>query len=96
MEVLADEERKVMTVRRWAGDHQLLAAFNFSDLEVNASLPGGEWTLVLDSSDDRWAGAADADGGGATLERSGKKRRAIGGGLRAHSFAVWVREAGPE
>src|SRR5205085_921485 len=29
MEVTTDRERRVMTVRRWAGPHEVLAVFNF-------------------------------------------------------------------
>jgi maltooligosyltrehalose trehalohydrolase len=53
MEVVADGERSVLTVRRWAGAHHTLAVFNFGAEPVEVPLEEGEWTVLLDSSDEQ-------------------------------------------
>ncbi|MCA1724655.1 MAG: DUF3459 domain-containing protein [Thermomicrobia bacterium] len=56
--VHADEATKTLTVRRWAGDDQALALFNFSDLEqiVTVAPSPTPWHILLDSADKRWRG----------------------------------------
>jgi maltooligosyltrehalose trehalohydrolase len=58
LDVHADEESKTLAVRRWAGDDQALALFNFSDREQCVAVPLSEtpWHRLLDSADERWRG----------------------------------------
>jgi len=58
-QVSADDERRILWVRRWhGGEHALLAA-NFSEARVTASVSvrAGAWRKRLDSSEERWDGA---------------------------------------
>ena len=50
--------QRALVVRRWHGDDQIVAAFNFGDTvaRVEARLPSGDWQKVLDSSDPCWLG----------------------------------------
>ena len=76
MEVTADDERQVMSVRRWAGPHQALAVFNFGAERVDVSLEEGGWTVAVDSA-----------GGDATATMAGDAAdRAVP--VRGRSFVV--------
>jgi Domain of unknown function (DUF3459) len=52
------EEDTVLAVRRWSGNNEVLAVFNFNDREVRLiqSLPQGSWRKRLDSGEPRWRG----------------------------------------
>ena len=72
--VHADEAARTLIVRRWAGNDQALALFNFSDREQQIAIPAADstWHLLLDSADERWRGpGSDIPGilppGGATV-----------------------------
>jgi len=58
MEVLGYEEDRVLLLRRWSGNSEVFAIFNFGDAEaaMTLSLPGGRWRKLLDSADERWQG----------------------------------------
>ena len=58
MEVFGFEEERVLFVRRWSGNSEVFAVFNFGDAEatVVVSVPGGRWCRLLDSADERWQG----------------------------------------
>jgi len=58
MEVFGFEEERVLFVRRWSGDSEVFAVFNFGDAEatVVVSVPEGGWRKLLDSADERWQG----------------------------------------
>jgi maltooligosyltrehalose trehalohydrolase len=58
MEVLEHEEDRVLFLRRWSGNSQVFAAFNFGDRQAAAvvSAPAGRWHKRLDSADERWQG----------------------------------------
>ncbi len=70
--VACDEAAKTLTVRRWAGEHETLAGFNFSDQEQkmaisppppregDAGRAGRGWALTLDSAASRWGGPGSA------------------------------------
>jgi maltooligosyltrehalose trehalohydrolase len=57
-EVLEYEKDQVLFLRRWSGNSEVFAAFNFGDREATAvvSVPGGHWCKRLDSADERWQG----------------------------------------
>ncbi|PYS50553.1 MAG: malto-oligosyltrehalose trehalohydrolase [Acidobacteria bacterium] len=58
MDVVSFEEDRVLAVRRWNGDNEVLAVFNFRDREVRPieNFPFGVWHKRLDSQDTRWMG----------------------------------------
>ena len=58
MDVVSSEEDCVLVVRRWKGNNEVLAVFNFNDREVRLiqSIPQGTWRKRLDSEDARWMG----------------------------------------
>ncbi|MCA1833168.1 MAG: malto-oligosyltrehalose trehalohydrolase [Actinobacteria bacterium] len=50
MDVATDKDRALMTVHRKAGAHEALAVFNFGTNEQEVSLPAGEWTVLMGST----------------------------------------------
>jgi maltooligosyltrehalose trehalohydrolase len=62
LDVRADEETKTLAVRRWAGDDQTLALFNFSDREQSVAVAPADtpYHNLLDSADERWGGPGSA------------------------------------
>jgi maltooligosyltrehalose trehalohydrolase len=62
MEVTGYETQKVLCVRRWNGDDEVLTVFHFGDSEVSAVLqvPAGHWRRTLDSSEERWQGSGSS------------------------------------
>jgi maltooligosyltrehalose trehalohydrolase len=59
MDVVSFEEERVLAVRRWHQDNEVLAFFNFNDREVRLthSMPYGVWRKRLDSHDPQWMGS---------------------------------------
>ena len=53
MEVVTDEARQLMTIRRWSAEEAVFAIFNFGPEEIEVPLPEGEWALVLESNGGR-------------------------------------------
>jgi maltooligosyltrehalose trehalohydrolase len=62
MDVRALEDARVLFARRWHGESAISAAFNFSGSPavVDVPLPRGTWSLLIDSTDQRWAGPGRA------------------------------------
>ncbi len=58
MDVVSFEEDRVLAVRRWSGNNEVIAIFSFNDREVRLShaVPDGIWRKRLDSEDPRWLG----------------------------------------
>jgi maltooligosyltrehalose trehalohydrolase len=58
LDVHADEASKTLAVRRWAGDDQTLALFNFSDRGQSVAVAPSKtpYRNLLDSADGRWRG----------------------------------------
>ncbi len=58
MEILALEPERVLVVRRWAADNQIVTMLHFGAEPASASfdLPAGTWVKVLDSAESRWDG----------------------------------------
>ncbi len=73
LDVSRDEDAKTLAVRRWAGKHQALALFNFSDREQRTTIAAeSAWRVLLDSAAARWRGPGSSipgilPAGGATL-----------------------------
>jgi maltooligosyltrehalose trehalohydrolase len=61
-EVLGDEEKRLLLLRRWSGDSELAMVFNFGEGRIPATLPlpAGRWLRLLDSADERWRGEGSA------------------------------------
>src|SRR5207253_2674550 len=62
MDVASLEDEAVLTVRRWNGQNEVLAIFNFNNHESRPihNIPSGEWRKRLDSDDVRWMGPGAA------------------------------------
>jgi maltooligosyltrehalose trehalohydrolase len=58
MEVRDFDEQQVMCVRRWQGDSEVLAVFNFAEEQASVELhiPASHWRKLLDSAHGRWEG----------------------------------------
>jgi maltooligosyltrehalose trehalohydrolase len=58
MEVIGFEEEQVVFLRRWSGDSEVFAAFDFAEDQATLDLPvpAGRWRKLLDSADGRWEG----------------------------------------
>ena len=89
LDAWADEEKKVVFMRRWKDNDHILALFNFNkaDETINpcTSCPEMKWEKILDSSDERW------NGPGTLLPEGIKEGKEII--MRAESFALYVNKA---
>jgi maltooligosyltrehalose trehalohydrolase len=70
-EVVAFAEQTTLFIRRWSGESQVCIAFHFggNTVNVDAPIPEGRWTKILDSAnpmplsiDGRAAGNLDSSG----------------------------------
>jgi maltooligosyltrehalose trehalohydrolase len=63
LEVTVNEADRLLIMRRWSDQEQVLAVMNFSDRAVtmNDAIPNGNWQKILDTAEEKWRGA------GATL-----------------------------
>ncbi|MBM0742887.1 malto-oligosyltrehalose trehalohydrolase [Phormidium sp. CLA17] len=63
LEVKVNEADRLLVMRRWSDQEQVLAVMNFSDrpVELNGEIPDGSWQKILDTADRKWHGS------GATL-----------------------------
>lgn len=57
------DEEKILRLRRWQGNNQVLCLMNFNQqpVQIRMALPPGTWKKSLDSADTQWGGS------GATL-----------------------------
>jgi maltooligosyltrehalose trehalohydrolase len=58
-EVSGLNEEKVLRLRRWQGNSQVLCLMNFNTqpVQLTMTLPPGTWKKSLDSSDSQWGGS---------------------------------------
>lgn len=58
MEVTEWEEHKVLMVRRWCGQNEVIQLMNFgsSGVELTFLIPPGRWMKSMDSLESRWGG----------------------------------------
>lgn len=58
LEVIADEKKKLLLLRRWHGEDEAILLFNFGDSQVSFPfpIPAGRWHKRLDSADQKWWG----------------------------------------
>lgn len=92
MEIRALATERIMTVRRWANEHQVVAVHHFGNeaAEATISIPAGRWHKCLDSAERRWMGSGSVIP--KVIESSGQ----IAVTLAAHSFAVFECEGKTE
>jgi maltooligosyltrehalose trehalohydrolase len=88
MEVFGFEDERVLFVRRWSGDSEVFAVFNFGDAEATVAVrvPGGHWRKLLDSADRRWQGK------GSSLPDMLRSEGEAALGLSPRALALFVRE----
>jgi len=58
MDIRAIEEHKLLFLRRWNGDNEVIALFNLSSNQTSVTLPipVGRWRKRLDSAEKHWQG----------------------------------------
>jgi maltooligosyltrehalose trehalohydrolase len=58
LEVVGNEESKLLVVRRWSESEEVFMVFNFSDSPISPTLPvpAGRWQKQLDSAGELWQG----------------------------------------
>ena len=56
------EREQALLIRRWWGEGHIFAAFNLGDSPALLSYPAppGSWNKVIESCDERWAGAGSS------------------------------------
>jgi maltooligosyltrehalose trehalohydrolase len=85
LDVTCDEEARTLVLHRWHAGRHAVALFDLADdaAEIEATIPGGRWTRVLDSSEGRWGGPGERSpedlAGGAVVAK-----------VRAGAFALYV------
>jgi maltooligosyltrehalose trehalohydrolase len=87
LEASLQESPPALILRRWRDDSRTAAAFNLSDqhAEVALRLAEGDWTRLIDSSEERFDGP-----GAPTPERLGGGAVSIG--LPPHSFVCYTQD----
>jgi maltooligosyltrehalose trehalohydrolase len=88
MEVLDYEEARLLFVRRWSDNSEVVTVFSFDVEKVTATLPfpAGQWHKQLDTADKRWQGRGSviperlSSGGEVTLT------------LNPKTFALFIKE----
>jgi maltooligosyltrehalose trehalohydrolase len=91
MEVLSYDKDQVLFLRRWSGNSEAFAVFNFGDIEatVAAGATKGRWRKLLDSADERWRGKGTSIPG--ILQSEG----GVSLTLSPSSLALFMKEAQP-
>jgi maltooligosyltrehalose trehalohydrolase len=91
MEVVGYEEDQVLLLRRWSGNSETFAVFNFGDAEATIALgvTEGRWHRLLDSADERW------QGGGTSLPDLLPSKGEVALTLSPMSLALFGREGEP-
>jgi maltooligosyltrehalose trehalohydrolase len=62
MDVISLEEERILSVRRWSAESEVITVFNFDDQRAHEfrNIPLGVWRKRLDSADSRWLGPGAA------------------------------------
>jgi maltooligosyltrehalose trehalohydrolase len=89
MEVIGFEQDQVMFLRRWDGDSEVFAAFNFAEDQaaVDLPVPAGRWRKLLDSADGRW------EGPGSSVPETLRSDGEVAAILTATSVTLFAKEA---
>jgi maltooligosyltrehalose trehalohydrolase len=87
-EIHGFESERILVLRRWFKDQEIISIFNFNAAQVSLDLPfSGEcWRKVLASTDERWAGV------GSQLPPMLDVVRAVTLSLPGRSFVVYRKE----
>ncbi|MGH9674512.1 MAG: DUF3459 domain-containing protein, partial [Bryobacteraceae bacterium] len=87
MSVSADEDARVLVVRRWHNKDEVVLILCFSETEVTveAPMPAGRWVKVLDSTDRAWGGS------GAEAAEATESPGSVELGLRPRSALLYRR-----
>ena len=90
IETQSFENERVLLVRRWTSEEQVLVVYNFGENPVTRrpSVPGGAWLLLFDSADRRWLGP------GSSLPQLSDFTKDSSFFVHPYSFAVFASEAG--
>jgi len=88
MEVTGYQKARLMLVRRWHEENEIIMAFNFGDVQASpvVPIPDGRWCKLLDSADEAWQGNGSSTP--AELNSEGK----IALPLEAKSFVLFTKE----
>ena len=88
MDIRAIEEHKLLFLRRWNGDNEVVALFNLNDNHTSLTLPfpAGRWQKWLDSADQRWQGK------GSVVPEQLISRGKASVRLSPWSFALFIKE----
>jgi maltooligosyltrehalose trehalohydrolase len=89
MEVVADEKKRVLFVRRWSGGDESFILFNFDaqPQKLETAFLSGSWSKVIDSAESKWQGK------GSALERVIDGDRAPTLEIAGRAFALFRRAA---
>jgi maltooligosyltrehalose trehalohydrolase len=84
----AFEDERVLMMRRWTGEEEVLTILNFNEAQVSLASPRleGRWQKALDSAEERWQGR----GSGLPMVLNGGQAMTLN--LQPQSVAVFVRE----
>jgi maltooligosyltrehalose trehalohydrolase len=88
LEVAGYEKENVLFLRRWDGESQVFAVFNFGDAPASVAVPvpPGRWCKQLNSTDERWQGSGSSVPD--LLESAGQIMLAI----NPRAFALFAKE----
>jgi maltooligosyltrehalose trehalohydrolase len=88
MDVRTIEDQRLLILRRWNGDSEVLAIFSFNDSQTSVILPvpAGHWRKTLDSAEERWQG----EGSVVPEELSSKGKVTVT--LSPWAFALFIKE----
>ncbi len=94
MDVIGFEEARVLMVRRWAGDSEVMAIYHFGTEATTLQLAESEstWRRLLDSEDERWGGPGARQPERLRLRTSGQVSQSPLS-LPPLSFVIFQREA---
>ena len=86
LEVSAPKKEKILFLRRWYEQSEVLCIMNFesSEMELPVTLPNGRWRRLVDSADRKWLGP-----GSTTPEVGEETNRMV---LRPSSLVLYQRE----
>ena len=58
LEVVVNEDDRLLIMRRWSDQEQVLVVMNFSDrvVTVNSGIPKDSWQKILDTAEEKWRG----------------------------------------
>jgi maltooligosyltrehalose trehalohydrolase len=76
MEVIGDDKKRLLYVRRWSGEDGVFMLFNFSSSEAVFDLPLAHrhWTKLCDSAEEKWRGQGSGIPARLDVEKNSKVR----------------------